>query len=95
MTKKALTPSGILRLLDDQFEWTRSNNCEAPLLYADFKKNLMCINEVTTDKRKVKEIWNDLSEFEFFKKTNGTAAIVDVNLVKKKLGVESVPDKGD
>jgi len=82
-----MTPRGILReLYYENIDW--HENMFDILTYVKFKKFMMYTEPVhTTELRRCREKWNELIDFGFFYKTNKLSVRVDLQAVRRAIGV--------
>ena len=93
MKNAKLTPSTILSALNTVLIWTQTSNDRDSLSYRTFEKILMCDLELISYNRTVRDKWNELVRFGFFKEVNQYSCIVDLNAVRAKLATATPQPK--
>lgn len=89
MGREAITYDRILRELNSKFCWTYKaidEGSQGRISFKEFKK-ILILEKITTSERKVKELWNLMTDLDFFIKINKSEIrIVDLAAVARVLG---------
>jgi hypothetical protein len=89
MGREPITYDRVLKELNNKFCWTYKaidEGSQGRISFKEFKK-ILILEKITTSERKVKEMWNLMTDLDFFIKINKSEIrIVDLAAVATVLG---------